>query len=1013
LRKILAFSCSPIAHSIDQKKPFTREDLSVRLTGQALESPKAWKCEVTVTDPQGETVFSGEVLTDDQGAFQTDIPLKPTALGRQSLRITFGNDEDSDESAGSAYASFDVADYEPNAFQLDIRMPERLTPNAPLRAEVSGKYFFGASLTRAQVRWTLQSTATAFAPAGFENFAFATEDPQPKTSTVTGSGSYDGAHPLAIDSELPKTNGRVLQGVLAVDVTDLNQQTVTESRVFQKDSASFYLGIARPENAVIHAGARVPIQCIAVTAEGKPLEQPVDVQIEVVQKRHETVRVKGAGKSVSFRTTDLEEAIGQARGQTLKPVLTGSQWSIPEGNTAEITLPSAGEYLMRANAQDPDGRLVTTEFTLYVEGENEVAWDFRNAAQIDLVPDKLEYRPGETARILVKSPYSGEAIINIARGTEILRSERLTLNGNTPTIEIPLVATDAPNVYVSVVLIRGSKASTRKIGVPEFRYGIANLAVADPATKLRIAITPSKPAFEPGETADVDLNVKDGSDHPVPNSEITFFAVDDGVLALTGYHRPDPYATFFRMFPLNVGIGITLDSLLAEDPQDLQFTNKGYLIGGGGLDIPEAKLRTNFPGTACWIPSVRTDSSGHAKVRFTSPDAITRYRLVAVAFSGNNQFGSAESSVMIRKPLLVLPSMGRFIRSGDRLTARAVIRNETGHDENVQVQLLLDERFSTAQPTTAAFSLPSRSARTVDFPIQANEPGTSHWQWSAQSDDHTDRVAATIEINPAGPTLRETEVGPLVKELLAARRFGRWDTTQENAWALLALADYYRMSESGGKSVAGTVLSASQPLAFEVTRQKPSWTSSLILDPAKPLRELTVRHEGSGSLFGEAQFQVYPAVTPRQDRGYAVSRSYQRISDDGKLQPVEDFKVGDRILVTLNVKSNRPGRLVAIDDPIPSVFEVINPDFKPYDPNAETESEEEDYADYREIHGDRVQFFCNQLRAGDHTFRYLSRVRFAGEASVPPTKVEDMYRPARFGLSETDKIKSTPAEGEK
>lgn len=1242
------------------------------LKRSGLESPKAWKGLATVTDPQGEPVFSGEVLTDDQGAFQTDIPLKPTALGRQSLRITFGNDEDSEESAGSAYANFEVADYEPNAFQLDLNMPERLAPAMPVRAEVSGKYLFGAPLTRAQVRWTLQSTPTVFAPAGFENFQFATEDPQPKTTTLTGSASYDGTHPLVIDPELPKTNGRALQSVLTVDMTDLNQQTVTESRVFQRDPASFYLGITRPENSVIRAGSRVPIQCIAVTPEGQPLEQPVEVQIEVVQKRHETVRVKGAGKSVAFRTTDLDETIDRARGQTLKPVLTASQWSIPEGKTAEITVPSAGEYLVRANAQDPEGRPVTTEFTLYVEGENEVAWDFRNAAQIDVVPDKPEYHPGETARILVKSPYSGEAIVNIARGTEILRSERLTLNGNTPTLEIPLVATDAPNVYVSVVLIRGSEASTRKIKVPEFRYGIANLAVVDPATKLRIAITPTKPAFEPGESVDVDLNVKDGSDRPVPNSELTFFAVDDGVLSLTGYHRPDPHATFFRTFPLNVGMGLTLDSLLAEDPQDLQFTNKGYLIGGGGLDIPGAKLRTDFPGTACWIPSVRTDSSGHAKVRFTSPDAITRYRLVAVAFSGNNQFGSAESSVTIRKPLLVLPSMARFTRSGDRLTARAIIRNETGHDENVRVQLLLDERFSATKPTTSAFSLPSGSARTVDFPIQANGPGTSHWQWSAQSEDHADRVAATIEINPAGPTLREIylsdltdkqmdllsgvnpqlleghgvlnvtlsntrltslreaiaslrsypyecteqltsglvpllvrdqlksalptqiadaggqqadaaktlnllfnretasgglslwprgeqpalfasayaawviaglqpegaevpaekwkhlldylsqslrglpkthdelrlneeafvllalaaagraepsyyeeflgrkaelsretravlalamlsgsgtaknavdslldakatapeseslyggsarenallllawtrykprspEIGPLVKELLGARHFGRWDTTQENAWALLALANYDRISESSGKSVAGTVLSAEQPLAFEVTRQRPSWTSSLILDPAKPLRELMVRHEGSGSLFGEAQFEVYPIVTeqPRQDRGYAVSRSYQKIGDDGKLQPAEDFKVGDRILVTLNVKSNRPGRLVAIDDPIPSVFEAINPDFKPFDPNANTDSEDEDYADYREIHGDRVQFFCDQLRAGDYTFRYLSRVRFAGVATVPPTKVVEMYRPARFGLGKTDKIKSTAAEGEK
>src|SRR5258708_13946570 len=116
------------------------------------------------------------------------------------------------------------------------------------------------------------------------------------------------------------------------------------------------------------------------------------------------------------------------------------------------------------------------------------------------------------------------------------------------------------------------------------------------------------------------------------------------------------------------------------------------MIGGVGLYIPGAKLRTDFPGCACWMPSVHTDSLGHAKVQFTSPDAITRYRLVAVAFSGNNQFGSAEASVTIRKPLLVLPSMARFVRSGDRLIAPPVIRNETGHEENVRVKLPLDER---------------------------------------------------------------------------------------------------------------------------------------------------------------------------------------------------------------------------------------------------------------------------------------------------------------------------------
>src|SRR4029077_20691993 len=98
----------------------------------------------------------------------------------------------------------------------------------------------------------------------------------------------------------------------------------------------------------------------------------------------------------------------------------------------------------------------------------------------------------------------------------------------------------------------------------------------------------------------------------------------------------------------------------------------------------------------------------------------------------------------------------------------------------------------------------------------------------------------------------------------------------------------------------------------------------------------------------EAQFEVYPAVIkqPRQDGGYAVSRSYQKVGDDGKLQPAESFRVGDRIIVTLNVKSNRPGRLVAIDDPVPSVFEALNLDFKLDEASADTAADDQEYADY-------------------------------------------------------------------
>jgi uncharacterized protein YfaS (alpha-2-macroglobulin family) len=636
---------------------------------------------------------------------------------------------------------------------------------------------------------------------------------------------------------------------------------------------------------------------------------------------------------------------------------------------------------------------------------------------------------------------------------------------------------------------------------------------------------------------------------------------------------------------------------------------------------------------------------------------------VAVASAGGSQFGSAESAITITKPLLIIPSMAQFARSGDKLVARAVIRNDAGHSENVRVQLHVDGGLSSQEPTELALTVENGASQTVDFPLVAGSPGSSHWQWVAQAEDHSDGVAADTLVGPAGTPLREiylsdlqqkqqdlfaginpqllegrgvvnvtlsntrlsslreavaslraypydcseqltsslvpwlaseqlkssipsllvnetsrresvsrtvnelfkrqtgsgglalwpggddaslfasayaawvmaglqqqgidlpekkwqsllsylsdnlrglpqirddirlqqlalaawalaaagkpeaaynealfqvrtllshetralvalaflssgkaprdvvdtllnskasapdtiwlygggaredalrllawtryrprsNEIGPLVKELLGERHNGRWETTQENAWSLLALATYYQSSESAGQPVDGSVVSGSRSLPFALDQRTPSWSTGFALDPTNPIKDLLVQRNGSGTLFGEAQFEVYPMVAeqPRQDRGYAVLRTYQKVGDDNKLQPADNLKVGDRILVTINIKANRAGRLVAIDDPVPSVFEAINPDFEPQTDNESAAVES--YADYSAIRGDRVEFFRNQFPAGEYNFTYLSRVRFSGEAVAPGTKVVEMYRPDRFGLGETVKVKS-------
>jgi uncharacterized protein YfaS (alpha-2-macroglobulin family) len=1243
--------------------------------GSALAPRGGLEGTLKMLDPRFREISETKVRTDERGAFDVDLELNAAGTGGYTLTLEFP------QAPGSQYqrgfrCKFEVADFQPNAFELNLPLATRLAPGTDVSTKVTAKYLFGAPLTKADGRWTLRYMRDTFAPEGFEGWHFGEEENgEGKILTLHGEGAFGGADGFSIEPQLPAVKDAPYKGVLTVEVTDINQQTVSESRLFMRDAADFYLGLAVPEGNVLRPGDEIVGRAVAIQPDGQPVAQPVEVSAELILVRFETVRVQGAGKAVSFRSEKVEEVVGRATGRTLLPIRVNEGWEVRDGVTATFKAPKAGQYRLRMTAKDAGGRAVTSELPVFVSGAGEVAWDYRNPAQIDLVADKTEYRPGDTARLLVKTPISGEALVTVERDERILRTMRVKLEGNAPAIEIPLDKADAPNVFVSMVLIRGREQSTRKFKTPEYRYGLAMLRVSDPVQRLQIEVAPARVTVEPGQEVETEVSVRDGAGAAVADAEVTFFAVDDGILALTGYERPAPQPIFDAPFSLAIRTGLTLFDLLPEDPTDLEFSNKGYLIGGGGLDGPGLKLRRDFPGTACWFPSLKTDAVGKVRVRFPAPDAITRYRLVAVAHAGAHLFGSAESAFAIRKPLMLLSALGQFANVGDELIARAVVRNDTGADAVADVALQLDNTAEPAKPgaeaTKVRVAVKNGEARAVDLPVRLTAMGKAEWSWSAKIEaggrTFEDHVLAALTVGSSSPVLRETyvtelgapssdllagvnpqlldgtgavavtlantrlaelresanrlleypygcaeqtvsslipwallpelravmpdlaknedqantaisnglerlfnmqtgggglsywpggtypsvfasaygalacsilakqgvdlpagheallkylseelrgagkireeqaladrvlavyalaaseraepayheelfrrrkelsyesrallalailevdgskamvddllsfktatpdtfswfggaareravqllawsrykpksaEVGRLTKELLGFRMNGHWGTTQQNAWALLALARYYAASEDGGKPVKGALVRRGGDLPFEVTKEKPSVTETMAFAPTQPLAAMSVSNPAKGTLFGETRFVVRPpaAAQPRQDRGYAVSRTYRKLADDGSLVEAGDLKVGDRILVTLRVETTRPGHFVAIDDPLPAIFQAVNPAFQSQQVGGADATTREWASDYREMRADRVIYFCDHLPAGAFTFRYLARVRAAGSATAGPTKVEEMYRPERFGLGESTALTSRLSE---
>ncbi|MEO6788577.1 MAG: hypothetical protein ABI318_20845, partial [Chthoniobacteraceae bacterium] len=176
------------------------------------------------------------------------------------------------------------------------------------------------------------------------------------------------------------------------------------------------------------------------------------------------------------------------------------------------------------------------------------------------------------------------------------------LEGNAPAIRVPIEEGDAPNVFVSVLVLRGSQDSPKKFKMPEYRIGYTQVRIARPDATLYVNVKPSRAAYQPGEQAEVTAEVRDVDGKPVANAEVTLWAADEGVLSLTGFETPDPLTFFSKLLRLDVTTGLTIEKLLREGPDAIAeglFENKGYLIGGFGKG-GEGGVRRNFLGTAYW-----------------------------------------------------------------------------------------------------------------------------------------------------------------------------------------------------------------------------------------------------------------------------------------------------------------------------------------------------------------------------------------------------------------------------
>lgn len=744
------------------------------------------KAMVVVKDSRSQPVFTGHVTLSESGAINVDVPMPADMVGHFNAKLAFEDEEQNNW--GGIRHSWRVEEYEPNSFEVKLAMPGDKFVGDKVEVPMSANYYMGKPLSKANFLWSVRAYDDSFLPEGFGAFRFcnALMDYRlenimfgVKTYSQQGEKKLESDGTAVLDGTIPP-NEKLPQPRRArvlVEVTDVDQQTVAQRQEFTLHSSDFYLGVNHGED-VVHEGDTLPLQIIAVKKDGVALEKQVPVTVKLSRVDWQTNRVEDADDAENYRSEPTIVPVAEETIQTLPVKRKAQEWEADGATTLseKFKLAKPGMYMITAEAKDDDGRRVVTCTTMYVYGKEGTVWNYRNRFQVELVADKPEYRAGDEATIMVKTPIAGKALVTVER--EGVRSHFITkLEGNSPTVKIPITAADAPNVYVSVMVFRGSNDSPKKYKMPEYRLGYARLEIKRPEAELTVNVKPVQTEYRPGEEVEVVCNVQDNTGKPVRDAEVTLWAADEGVLSLTGFEVPNPFATFLETIRLTVSTGLTLPQLLDEDPETMSFENKGFLVGGFGKG-GEPNVRRNFQGTAFWEPTVKTDAEGNARAKFKAPDGLTRYRILAVVQNTKDQFGRAESAFTINKPFMLEPSPPRFGRTGDKVVARAVLHNTTKQDAEAEVKLELDA-FAKADETVKKIVIPAGGTVALDFPVELQGVGEAVWTWLGTFTPKDGSQAVTDNVETR---LNVTYPVPLMREVLQQR-------VEEKTTDLLAAAD--------------------------------------------------------------------------------------------------------------------------------------------------------------------------------------------------------------------------------
>ncbi|MFP4016145.1 MAG: MG2 domain-containing protein, partial [Halanaerobiales bacterium] len=618
-------------------RPGDKANIGILVRGEKVSIPAEFPLNIEILDPTGNTYrdISQKIGTAGEMFLEIDLP-SYVKTGKYTVITSAGG-----ERIGSY--SFNVEDFIPERIKVEIETDQETYYNGDEASiTVCGMNLFGPPASGRKVNMTVKLDSYQFKPAAYSSYTFGDADREwQEINEELSSDKLDENGEKIYNYKFPVdlNPGNMIKTVFAAEVMEDGGRTVSEYKVVDFHPYDTYIGIKPQRDYYGKVNELYPIDYVIVNSEGEKKEDS-NIEISIYQIIYHGLWRRNEDGNWYY-DSEVEE------NRIYHEIINSEQGT----GTLEFTPEEYGRYKVVMTDTESKSR---SSYYFYASGWGYSPWTLTNPDRVEITFNKNDYNVGETAQVQLKTPFNGRAMVTVER-EKIYDVMFVDVEENSALIDLEIQEDWKPNIYVTVHLIRSIDSADKHSPVRAF--GTESLSVNCSNNSLQINLD-DHDVIRPNSKMNVEIEV------PGANGQtyLTLAAVDEGILQLTNFRTPDPFAFFYGKKQLNVNNYDLYNLILPEVERA-----GGQSSPSGGERYAENVRKQNLnPISAVRVKPVSLFAGpvnikdGKAEIEMDIPEFNGSLRLMAVAFS-ESSFGSTDKNVIVRNPIVLTPTLPRFI----------------------------------------------------------------------------------------------------------------------------------------------------------------------------------------------------------------------------------------------------------------------------------------------------------------------------------------------------------------